>query len=104
MLIDRTHRRGPLRAPRVLAAAAVALPGCGLAFGPPWSGGSAIGLAYGIIGFGMMVFAGLLSVRKKLPIWRIGRAQTWMRGHLWLGLAEPAAHPVSRRASPSAVR
>jgi hypothetical protein len=21
-----------------------------------------------------------------MPIWRIGRAQTWMRGHLWLGL------------------
>ncbi len=24
-------------------------------------------------------------MRKKFPIWRIGRAQTWMRGHLWLG-------------------
>src|SRR3989441_13106650 len=34
----------------------------------------------------MMVFAGLLSVRKKFRIWRVGRAQTWMRGHLWLGL------------------
>ena len=34
----------------------------------------------------MMVFAGLLAARKKVPIWRVGRAQTWMRGHLWLGL------------------
>ena len=33
-----------------------------------------------------MMFAVLLSLRKKFPIWRIGRAQTWMRGHLWLGL------------------
>src|SRR5205823_13192734 len=48
-------------------------------------GGTAIGLAYGIIGFGLMVFVTLLSVRKKFPIWRIGRTQTWMRGHLWLG-------------------
>jgi hypothetical protein len=33
-----------------------------------------------------MVFAGLLAARKKVPVWRLGRAQTWMRGHLWLGL------------------
>jgi hypothetical protein len=52
----------------------------------PWSGGSAIGLTYGSVGFAMMVFAGLLAARKKVPIWRVGRAQTWMRGHLWLGL------------------
>jgi hypothetical protein len=51
----------------------------------PPSGGSAAGLAYGIVGFGFMVFVTLLSLRKKFPIWRIGRTQTWMRGHLWLG-------------------
>ena len=50
------------------------------------SGGSSIGLAFGIIGSACMVFAGLLSARKKVPVWRLGRAQTWMRGHLWLGL------------------
>ena len=33
-----------------------------------------------------MLFAGLLGLRKKFPVWRVGRAQTWMRGHLWLGL------------------
>ncbi len=33
-----------------------------------------------------MLFAGLLGARKKVPIWRVGRAQAWMRGHLWLGL------------------
>jgi hypothetical protein len=49
-------------------------------------GGSAIGLAFGIAGSAFMVFAGLLAGRKKVPVWRLGRAQTWMRGHLWLGL------------------
>jgi len=32
-----------------------------------------------------MIFPGLLGLRKKFPVWRIGRAQTWMRAHLWLG-------------------
>jgi hypothetical protein len=50
------------------------------------SGGSVIGLIYGITGFLLMLFATLLSLRKKFPVWRIGKAQTWMRGHLWLGL------------------
>jgi hypothetical protein len=34
-----------------------------------------------------MLFAGLLGLRKKFPVWRVGRAQTWMRSHLWLGFA-----------------
>jgi hypothetical protein len=50
------------------------------------SGGSALGLTFGIIGSTFMIFAGLLAGRKKIPIWRLGRAQSWMRGHLWLGL------------------
>ena len=50
------------------------------------SGGSAMGLIFGSVGFGMMLFATLLSLRKHFPVWRIGRAQTWMRGHLWIGL------------------
>ena len=48
-------------------------------------GGSAIGLTFGIAGYALMLFAGLLGARKKVPVWRLGRAQTWMRGHLWLG-------------------
>jgi hypothetical protein len=32
-----------------------------------------------------MLFAGLLGMRKRLRTWRIGRAEFWMRGHLWLG-------------------
>jgi hypothetical protein len=48
-------------------------------------GGTPIGLFFGSVALGLMVFASLLSVRKRFPIWRIGRAQTWMRAHLWLG-------------------
>ena len=50
------------------------------------SGGSAMGLTFGIAGYAMMLYAGLLGARKRVPVWRLGRAQTWMRGHLWLGL------------------
>jgi hypothetical protein len=50
------------------------------------SGGSPLGLIFGVIGFGFMVFAALLGARKRVPTWRMGRAQAWMRGHLWLGL------------------
>jgi hypothetical protein len=48
-------------------------------------GGSAMGLAFGVIGFAFMIFAALLGARKRVPTWRVGRAQAWMRGHLWLG-------------------
>jgi hypothetical protein len=49
-------------------------------------GGTALGLVFGSLGFALMIFAALLGARKKVPVWRVGRAQTWMRGHLWLGL------------------
>lgn len=49
-------------------------------------GGSGVGLSFGIVGFGFMIFAALLGARKRVPTWRLGHAQAWMRGHLWLGL------------------
>jgi hypothetical protein len=52
--------------------------------GPP--GGSPLGLTFGILGFVFMLFAALLGARKRVPVWRLGRAQAWMRGHLWLGM------------------
>jgi hypothetical protein len=48
-------------------------------------GGTAIGLTFGSIALGFMLFAALLSLRKRFPIWRIGRTKIWMRAHLWLG-------------------
>src|SRR5579883_2167794 len=86
MRIDRTHR------PWEVATAALAVVSTVVYIlyavqspaGP--RGGSAIGLTFGIAGYALMLYAGLLGARKKVPIWRLGRAQTWMRGHLWLGL------------------
>ena len=86
MRIDRTHRPWMmgtgivfLAALSVYAAYALRTPG-----GP--RGGTAIGLGFGIAGYAVMLFEGLLGARKKVPIWRLGRASTWMRGHLWLGI------------------
>lgn len=86
MLIDHTHRRWFIGSMAGLSiAAAVYFPYALRSPAGP-RGGSTIGLIYGSIGFAFMLFAGLLGLRKKFPIWRIGRAQSWMRGHLWLGL------------------
>jgi hypothetical protein len=71
----------------LLAAAAVVLyvPYVATSLNGP-SGGSWPGLAYGIAGLALMIYAGILGLRRKVPTWRVGRASTWMRGHLWLGL------------------
>jgi len=50
------------------------------------TGGSAMGLTFGIVGYAFMLYAGFLGLRKKVPTWRLGKGSTWMRGHLWLGL------------------
>jgi hypothetical protein len=85
MRMDRTQRSWALASLAILTAAAVVY---GLyAFNSPQGprGGSTIGLIFGIAGFGFMLFAAFLGARKRVPTWRIGRAQAWMRGHLWLG-------------------
>ena len=86
MRIDDTHRAWALSSLVILAfSAAVYIP---YALNSPQGprGGSTIGLLFGSVGFAFMIFAGLLGARKRVPIWRVGRAQAWMRGHLWLGL------------------
>ncbi|MGA8877012.1 MAG: hypothetical protein WCC25_06460 [Candidatus Korobacteraceae bacterium] len=85
MRIDRTHRKWFIGSLAGLVVATVvyviysrdSLQGA--------TGGSAMGLTYGSIGSAFMLFAGALGARKKVPIWRLGRTQSWMRGHLWLG-------------------
>lgn len=86
MLIDRTHKNWMIG----IGVATVCL---GLSYtlyiffadGEPY-GGSWLGLIYGNAAFLIMIFATLLGARKKAPTWRIGRAVTWMKGHLWLSL------------------
>jgi hypothetical protein len=86
VLIDHTHRKWFVASAVGLAiATAVYIPYCLHSPQGP-RGGSATGLTYGIVGFLFMLFAGLLGLRKKFPVWRVGRAQSWMRGHLWLGV------------------
>jgi hypothetical protein len=85
VLIDSTHRKwcGASAGIAALALLAYVPYARGALNGP--SGGSAMGLAYGIAGTGLLIYAALLGARKKVPTWRVGRAQTWLKGHLWLG-------------------
>lgn len=86
MKIDGSHRpwiAGTLAALAISAAAYVWFDVRSIR-GP--RGGSAMGVMFGAAGYASMLFAGLLGVRKKFPVWRVGRAQTWMRGHVWLGM------------------
>lgn len=49
-------------------------------------GGTPLGLWFGSISLAIFVFAALLSLRKKIPLWRIGTVQRWLRAHIWLTL------------------
>ncbi len=85
MLIDRSHKAWfAVSVAMVMIAAAVY---AGYASSSPHgvSGGSVPGLLFGIVGSAMMIFAAFLAVRKRLPTWRVGSAQFWLRGHIWLG-------------------
>ncbi|HZP22946.1 MAG TPA: hypothetical protein VFB04_05835 [Terriglobales bacterium] len=86
MRIDHTHRKWFIVSLVILAVAVIAYIPYRQWYPQGVGGGTAMGLIYGSVGFAFMIFAGLLGARKKVPIWRVGRAQTWMRGHIWLGL------------------
>lgn len=85
MLIDQTQRKWAWISLIIfaLATASYVIYAETAANGP--HGGSVMGLIYGIIGTGFMVFAGFLAARKRVPHWRLGSAQFWLRGHIWLG-------------------
>lgn len=51
------------------------------------TGGSRVGLLYGIAGGVLIVFAWLLSALRFLPSWWwIGSRAFWLKGHVWLGI------------------
>jgi hypothetical protein len=85
MRIDSTHRPWMIATLITLGCIAATFMGSMAAFPDGPRGGSLTGIAYGVVGYGLMLYAALLGLRKKVPVWRVGRAQTWMRGHLWLG-------------------
>jgi hypothetical protein len=86
MLLDYTHR--PWIVVTLLlaagAGAAYALDPQAVALGR--GGGTIVGLTLGSVAYAIMLFCAGLSSKRRLPHWRLGRAQTWLRGHIWLGL------------------
>ena len=86
MLIDRTHTRWAV-VTFLLGVAALGLRSW-LGWDRPGglTGGTTAGLWFGVAGSGLMIFAGLLSVHRRLPVRRwLGSRQTWLRAHIWLG-------------------
>ena len=49
-------------------------------------GGTPLGLIYGSTAAAIFVFAALLGLRRKRPTLKVGRLQTWLKGHIWLTL------------------
>ncbi len=85
LIIDRTQRTWA-----TLSAVVCAVAGGVYVWYANWAvngatGGSVPGLIFGSIAAAMMVFAGLLGARRRFPAARIGSAQFWMKGHLWIG-------------------
>lgn len=90
MRIDATHRPWLWITLATIAAAVAAYVLYALHATP--GGGTPVGLTLGSLALGCMIFAALLSIRKRFRIVRIGAARIWMKAHLWLGfLALPLA-------------
>lgn len=86
MLLDRSHRPW-LALFAALMLVATALYGW---YAWSWPGGPAArtwpGMVFGVAGTALMVFAGLLTLRKRTLRLRIGSLSWWLKGHIWLGL------------------
>jgi hypothetical protein len=84
MRIDQTHKPWMMVAATATVIGAIVYVPYAIHTPMP-GGGTAIGLMFGGVALGLMIFCALLSLRKRFPVWRIGRAKIWMRAHLWLG-------------------
>ncbi len=86
MILDRSHYRWALTTLTIalVSAALYWIYAHSAPNGP--RGGTWQGMLFGVAGTICMAYAGLLAGRKKVPKWRVGSAQTWLRGHIWLGL------------------
>lgn len=86
MLIDRSHL--PWAGSPAAVAAACGIHYCFYASrtvdGP--SGATVEGLGYGVSGYLLILLGAALSLRRKVPGWRIGNAQVWLKAHIWLCL------------------
>lgn len=86
MLIDRTHRSWILLTSFLFVIATVLYYWYATTWPEGPAGRSWPGMLFGVIGTALMMFAGLLSVRKKTVRCRLGSLSWWLKGHIWLGL------------------
>ncbi len=49
-------------------------------------GGTPLGLVFGGVSAAIFIFAALLGLRRKRPTLKVGRLQTWLKGHIWLSI------------------
>ena len=86
MILDASHRRWLIAFLALLAIAMLGyIPYQRAAIDGP-RGNTWPGLVYGVAGLLLMLYAGAIGLRRKVPTWRLGRGTIWMKGHLWLGL------------------
>jgi hypothetical protein len=87
VLIDSTHKRW-INVTGIIAVIALAVYGLCWWHAPGGlTGGTTVGLWFGIAGTALMIFEGLLSALRKFPAaWWLGPRKAWLRGHIWLGL------------------
>ena len=86
MLVDRTHRVWMTLTLLLFVLATLAYVADVRSSPHGARGGSFMGMVFGLSGSLLMIFAGLLSARKRFPRLNLGSAQGWLRGHIWLGL------------------
>ena len=86
MIIDKTHRKWAfLSLATLVVLTTLYFWYCAASEDGP-RGGSLPGLAFGILAAALMIFAGLLAARKKVPSWQVGTARWWLKGHIWMSL------------------
>lgn len=87
MLIDSTHRRWFFATLLIGSFAYIAYRVLNVVRPEALTGGSFVGLWYGVVGTLLVIFAGLLAAHRKAPVrWWIGPRKFWLKGHIWLGL------------------
>jgi hypothetical protein len=91
VIIDRTHQKWAIASVAILVVSAVIYGVYSARSLNPPTGGTLIGLLFGFVGYGFMLYAGFLGLRARRPTWRLGRAETWLKGHVYLALL---AYPI----------
>lgn len=88
MLIDRKHMPWGLFTLALAGAAMAAylLDPQARLVGGQHGGSTLVGIVLGSAALAVMLFCAGLSLKRRVPHWRVGRTQSWLRGHIWLGM------------------